>query len=729
MECLTCHNCLPEGAAFCPRCGARCAGAAEPADYRYAAFISYRHIPRDAEVAKRVQRFIETFRLPRGIAKEQCESSWPIPGKPLGKCFRDEDELAASHSLPESIQTALAQSRWLVIICSPEALESTWIQREIETFAQLHGRERILCVLAEGSSAESVPPLLKSRLLPDTSGALREMPTSPLAADLRNGSNTSQTAELLRVVAAIAGVGYDALRQRERARRHRKIATAAASAAAVLALVGTFAALAHNASQTALIEESKSLAARALDQYERGERLQAIETALAALPSSESDHSRPLVPEAQTALEEVLALNPDPARPWIPLYSVDIESPIIDFEYSLDQEWLAVLDESGTVSVFDSFTGQPTGSFTPTIFERLENTRPSTDWFISAVSPNALLAANRTGAGGVISLDPTTGQTNWLNSSIYALAAIPTAESDSAGLLCNSKTNLAAAVVDTQTGALLAGAEQNLAQLSQPANLDAFSINSETDAAYAAIGSTLYAFDLAQEDGTSSTISDSVIHSICSHGSMVAITETDFTAPDTNTNQVPYSVRAFEAGSPIGPELWSYEDTYSFTVDDSSGAPIPTNGIPTIRGKAAASAGEDALIVTAGKTLLILDAKDGSLQLHHDFGATIVGASPCFTEDGKYAVAVALSDGTLNVVSPYAEVSLNSNNSSYRAAYVLDHASIAESSEGNLMAFIHPADNPNRLLCYLFDYYGESEPESFTLDELIAYAHSALEFS
>ena len=167
MECLTCHNCLPEGAVFCPRCGARCAGAAEPADYRYAAFISYRHIPRDAEVAKRVQRFIETFpgfraalhgilllenpantlmhtsvRLSHDARHKSdanhrnlAPSSWPIPGKPLGKCFRDEDELAASHSLPESIQTALAQSRWLVIICSPEALESTWIQREIETFA------------------------------------------------------------------------------------------------------------------------------------------------------------------------------------------------------------------------------------------------------------------------------------------------------------------------------------------------------------------------------------------------------------------------------------------------------------------------------------------------------------------------------------------------------------------------------------------------------------------
>ena len=108
MECLTCHNALPDDAAFCPRCGARCADASEAADFRYAAFISYRHIPRDAQVAKQVQRAIETFRLPRHISRETLASpdaatdapdssssssgasattSWPKPGAPLGKCL------------------------------------------------------------------------------------------------------------------------------------------------------------------------------------------------------------------------------------------------------------------------------------------------------------------------------------------------------------------------------------------------------------------------------------------------------------------------------------------------------------------------------------------------------------------------------------------------------------------------------------------------------------------
>ena len=138
----------------------------------YAAFISYRHLPRDAEVACEVQRAIEEYRLPRHVA--QAHQAFRPPK--LGKCFRDEDELAASHSLPDSIREALAASRALIVICSPETQESPWVRREIEMFEQLHGRERIICVLAAGSPEESIPPILKTRLIPDASGVLREMP-------------------------------------------------------------------------------------------------------------------------------------------------------------------------------------------------------------------------------------------------------------------------------------------------------------------------------------------------------------------------------------------------------------------------------------------------------------------------------------------------------------------------------------------------------------------------
>lgn len=61
-----------------------------------------------------------------------------------------------------------------------------------------------ICVLAAGSPEESIPPILKTRLIPDASGVLREMPAEPLAADLRPEAKAKRKAELLRIIAAVA---------------------------------------------------------------------------------------------------------------------------------------------------------------------------------------------------------------------------------------------------------------------------------------------------------------------------------------------------------------------------------------------------------------------------------------------------------------------------------------------------------------------------------------------
>lgn len=758
MECLTCHNCLPEGAVFCPRCGAQCAEAAEPADYRYAAFISYRHIPRDAEVAKRVQRFIETFRLPRGIAQNPsfeeprqhadvnfsaashdthnksdanhrnfASSSWPIPGKPLGKCFRDEDELAASHSLPESIQTALAQSRWLVIICSPEALESTWIQREIETFAQLHGRERILCVLAEGSSAESVPPLLKNRLLPDTSGALHEMPASPLAADLRNGSNTSQTAELLRVVAAIAGVGYDALRQRERARRHRKIAAAVASAAAVLALVGTFAALAHNASQTALIEESKSLAAKALDQYERGEHLQAIETALAALPSSESDHSRPLVPEAQAALEKLVSFSPDPDHPWQPMYCVDVESEIVDFAYDMEGEWLAILDSSGTISLFDAYTSQPKGTYSPSIFSGKDAGNPELCWMMKAVSPNALIVSNSANGGDVICFDPISGKELWSIPLIAAFAASASSNPEDCWLFYLFSDQVAAGLVDLKSGKMLGQESIARAPLPNPTDNSAFCADDETGSAYAGFGNALFAFDLADGFAERVTVQDSVLRSLKTHNGILVACADEINGEKYDVTKVPFSVRTYNASALETGPLWSHESTFSNTVDVIDGDDYPYVGSPEIQ--AILPGDPSSALVSAGTDLLLFGLEGGDLLYSHSFSTSVVAATPFYSNSGRESFAVVLSDGTITVVSPETNLVSNGNFFTSTIPYAIERASISAYYDLTPVAFIQPANQPNRLLYYRFSPAVDKSEESFTFNELIAYAHSALEFS
>lgn len=61
--------------------------------FMYEAFISYRHLPKDTTVAKRVQRAIEGFSIPAALRQAAGRSR-------LGKVFRDEDELPAGGAYP-----------------------------------------------------------------------------------------------------------------------------------------------------------------------------------------------------------------------------------------------------------------------------------------------------------------------------------------------------------------------------------------------------------------------------------------------------------------------------------------------------------------------------------------------------------------------------------------------------------------------------------------------------
>ena len=69
-------------------------------------------------------------------------------------------ELAA-RDLGASIEEALAQSRYLVVICSKRTPLSEWCQKDIEIFKGLHGEERIIPVLIEGEPDEAFPSSLK----------------------------------------------------------------------------------------------------------------------------------------------------------------------------------------------------------------------------------------------------------------------------------------------------------------------------------------------------------------------------------------------------------------------------------------------------------------------------------------------------------------------------------------------------------------------------------------
>ena len=103
--------------------------------FKYDAFISYRHAELDKFVAEKLHKQLEAFSLPKSVVKK-C----PGQKKKIERVFRDKEELPLTSNLEDPIVQALQNSEWLIVICSPRLRESVWCKKEIETFIALRGR-------------------------------------------------------------------------------------------------------------------------------------------------------------------------------------------------------------------------------------------------------------------------------------------------------------------------------------------------------------------------------------------------------------------------------------------------------------------------------------------------------------------------------------------------------------------------------------------------------------
>ena len=95
--------------------------------YKYWAFISYSH--RDQAWAEWLHKALETYRVPRRLVGRESPAG-PLPRR-LFPVFRDQEELPSSPNLSAAIDQALEQSRYLVVIASPYAAVSKWVDQEI----------------------------------------------------------------------------------------------------------------------------------------------------------------------------------------------------------------------------------------------------------------------------------------------------------------------------------------------------------------------------------------------------------------------------------------------------------------------------------------------------------------------------------------------------------------------------------------------------------------------
>jgi hypothetical protein len=221
----------------------------KPADeYKYWAFISYSH--QDETWARWLHENIETYKVPRRLVGRR-NAYGKVPPR-VFPVFRDREELPGSFDLGGTLQAALRGSRVLVVICSPRAAASRWVNEEAKEFKALGREDRVLCLIVDGEPnatdkpelglLECFPPAVRYRVGAD--GALTEERTEPIAADARKDKDGRENAKL-KILAGILGVGFDELRQRELVRqRKRRVKTAAGVFASLLLLAFIYLAMA-----------------------------------------------------------------------------------------------------------------------------------------------------------------------------------------------------------------------------------------------------------------------------------------------------------------------------------------------------------------------------------------------------------------------------------------------------------------------------------------------------
>ena len=115
----------------------------ENSRYAYYAFISYNH--KDSKQARWIQEELENFKFPTTL-KNDYGSRIPDSLRPI---FRDATDLNAG-ILEENLKRELSDSRFLIVVCSPESARSEWVNKEVDFFIQNGREDQIIPLIVAG---------------------------------------------------------------------------------------------------------------------------------------------------------------------------------------------------------------------------------------------------------------------------------------------------------------------------------------------------------------------------------------------------------------------------------------------------------------------------------------------------------------------------------------------------------------------------------------------------
>ena len=175
----------------------------------YYAFISYKR--EDEKWAKWLQDKLETYKLPSVIRRERGD----VP-KYIRPIFRDDTDLTGG-VLADKLHNELFLSKYLIVICSPNATKSEWINKEINSFLDEGEITKIIPFIVGGIPHSKN---IHEECFPE---AILKIPSEKELLGI-NVKEVGKEKAFIRLVAYLLDLKFDILWQRHRRReKNRKV--------------------------------------------------------------------------------------------------------------------------------------------------------------------------------------------------------------------------------------------------------------------------------------------------------------------------------------------------------------------------------------------------------------------------------------------------------------------------------------------------------------------------